>query len=69
MTSDGVRKSWADPEVRQRRIEAIRKAWDDPLRLAAAGYANGLKRGRAANLKAYIAYHRRKAKCTKQQPH
>jgi hypothetical protein len=55
---DGARRSWADPEIRARRIEAIRKAWDDPLRLAMARYAAGMKTGRRASQEAYNAYFR-----------
>ena len=29
-----ARASWANPDVRERRIAAIRAAWDDPLRRA-----------------------------------
>lgn len=30
----GQRRAWSDPEVHRRRSEAIRAAWDDPLRRA-----------------------------------
>ena len=32
--SEAARLAWADPEIRKRRIEAITRAWDDPLRRA-----------------------------------
>jgi len=32
--AEAQRRTWADPVVRLRRSEAIKQAWDDPLRRA-----------------------------------
>jgi hypothetical protein len=31
LSGAGVKRSWADPEIRERRTAAIKAAWDCPL--------------------------------------